>query len=88
MARYDIHTDTVAQMGGTVNAEVLFQMGILASTGRNGEANNIEAHKWFNLAALKGKHEAADYRAEITAEMSPQDVREALKSAREWLKLH
>ncbi|MEO0637111.1 MAG: sel1 repeat family protein [Pseudomonadota bacterium] len=88
MARYDIHTDTVAEMGGTVNAEVLFQMGILASTGRNGEANNVEAHKWFNLAALKGKEEAADYRAEITSEMSADEVRMALKSAREWLKLH
>ena len=88
MARYEINMETTAQMGGVVNAEVLFQMGILAATGRNGEVCNIEAHKWFNLAALKGKPEAADYRSEIAAEMSKDEVRTALKSAREWLSVH
>jgi hypothetical protein len=88
MARFELNEHTTAQMGGAVNAEVLFQMGIIASTGRNGEPNHVEAHKWFNLAALKGKPEAAEYRTEIASEMTKDDIREALKSAREWLSVH
>ena len=90
MARFDIQDSTLAcaDIAGVVNAEVLFHMGILAAAGRNGQVRHVEAHKWFNLAAMKGIGEAADYRQEIAAQMTKDQVREALKGAREWLKLN
>ena len=37
------------------NVDALFELGITYSTGRGGIAVDlIEAHKWFNLAALNG----------------------------------
>ena len=47
----------------------------------------IAAHKWFNLAALRGSDEAKIQRAEMADMMSTDEVKQALQSAREWLKL-
>ncbi|MTI44255.1 hypothetical protein E1178_11620 [Roseibium hamelinense] len=70
------------------NPEILFQMGLDSACGRHGEADLIAAHKWFNIAALKGNRDAAQYRKEISAEMSPSQIAEAQRSAREWLSAH
>ena len=48
----------------------------------------IEAHKWFNLAALRGNAEARRYRSELSAEMSRTEVGEAQRRARQWLSSH
>ena len=39
------------------NVDALFELGVTYSTGRGGvPVDLIEAHKWFNLAALFGLH--------------------------------
>ena len=39
------------------DVDALFELGVTFSTGRGGIAVDlIEAHKWFNLAALVGQH--------------------------------
>ena len=48
----------------------------------------MTAHKWFNLAALRGNKAALTYRLELAREMSSQDVSRAQKAAREWLATH
>jgi TPR repeat protein len=48
----------------------------------------VAAHKWFNLAALKGSESAKQYRCEISREMSATDVADAQRQARDWLTLH
>jgi len=68
-----------------LSIEDLFQRGIAFATGRAGKIDLIEAHKWFNLAAAKGKTAAVDHREEIASEMSREEIAEALRSAREWL---
>jgi len=45
----------------------------------------IEAHKWFNLAALNGSEEAQVSRAEIAEEMTAREIAEAQRQARAWL---
>ncbi|MEJ2458732.1 MAG: hypothetical protein P8Y58_11525, partial [Novosphingobium sp.] len=45
----------------------------------------IEAHKWFNLAAVAGHEEAAACRAEVADEMTAREIAEAQRRAREWL---
>jgi uncharacterized protein len=69
---------------GSVSA--LFDLGVAYSTGTDGiEIDLIEAHKWFNLAALNGSEEAMTCRAEISDEMTAREIGEAQKQARAWL---
>ena len=64
----------------------LFDLGMICSSGAGGTiVDLIEAHKWFNLAALKGSAEAASARAEIAAEMGSREIAQAQKAARAWL---
>lgn len=69
---------------GDINA--LFELGVTYSTGRGGMAVDlIEAHKWFNLAALNGCTRGQACRAEISVEMTAREIAEAQKAARAWL---
>jgi TPR repeat protein len=70
------------------NGENLFELGMIYSTGREVVADLIAAHKWFNLAALRGNREAASLRQEVAQEMSPAEIAEAQRAAREWLQTH
>ena len=63
----------------------LFELGLTYSTGRDVEQDLVDAHKWFNLAALKGNRDALQYRVEIAREMTEHQIAAAQKSAREWL---
>jgi hypothetical protein len=59
---------------------------IAFSTGSHGAACDlIEAHKWFNLAAVHGDEEASHCRSEVAEDMSAQDIAEAQRRARQWL---
>ncbi len=89
MARFEMHSADMAIMGEKpATADILFQMGLDSACGRNGAADLVTAHKWFNIAALKGNKDAARYRKEISAEMSSYEIAEAQRSAREWLSMH
>ena len=48
----------------------------------------IEAHKWFNLAAMTGDDRAAAARHEIAMEMSAREVVEAQRRARAFIAQH
>jgi hypothetical protein len=68
------------------NAEALYELGVAYSTGTHGlEVDLIEAHKWFNLAALNGSRRGQESRAEIAEEMSAREIAEAQRQARAWL---
>jgi TPR repeat protein len=70
-------------------AEVCFERGIMYSSGREDIAiNMIEAHKWFNIAALRGHRNAAQLRREVAALMSDSEIGRAQRAARDWLALH
>src|ERR1700712_1656939 len=69
---------------GDTNA--CFDLGIVYSSGAEGvDIDMIEAHKWFNIAAMSGDERAKDCRAEIADDMSAREIIEAQKSARAWL---
>jgi len=65
--------------------EALYNLGLAYSTGQGVNVDYIAAHKWFNLAAMKGLNEARKWRAQISAEMSAGQIAEAQRQAREWL---
>lgn len=69
-------------------AEDLLEIGMKYCIGRDVTLDLVAAHKWFNLAALKGSECAKQYRCEISREMSPADVAAAQRQARDWLTLH
>ncbi len=66
--------------------EALYNLGLAYSTGQGVAVDYIAAHKWFNLAAMKGVDEARSWRAEISREMSSVQIAEAQRQAREWLR--
>ena len=89
MARMDLNAVEQAELAAQSGApDALFELGLLYSTGRDVEADLVTAHKWFNLAALRGNRAALDYRKELANEMSQYDVAEAQRRAREWLTKH
>ena len=69
------------------DADALFDLGVAYSSGGRGvEVDLIEAHKWFNLAALNGSEEATMCRADISDEMTAREIAEAQRQARAWLR--
>ena len=63
-----------------------YDLGIAFSTGGHGVGCDlVEAHKWFNLAAVAGHEEAQLCRADISEEMTAREIAEAQRRAREWL---
>jgi TPR repeat protein len=88
MARTDISTEK-AELGSRMGApDALFELGMLYATGRDGAADLVVAHKWFNLAAARGNQSALAHRIELAHEMSAEQIAEAQKLAREWLQTH
>jgi TPR repeat protein len=70
----------------TGDVDALFELGVAYSTGRGGvTVDLIEAHTWFNLAALNGSSRGQECRAEISVEMSAREIAEAQRQARAWL---
>lgn len=70
------------------DCDALFELGVIYSTGSNGvEVDLVDAHKWFNLAALGGVEEAKACRADISDEMTAREIADSQREARDWLSL-
>ena len=86
MARLELTArDTVEYGPQGGGADALFQLGLDYCTGRYGLVDLVQAHKWFNLAALRGNASAKYYRQDIAGEMSKPQIARAQRMAREWL---
>jgi len=88
MARIEIENADMAALGAANNADILFEMGMMYATGRECEVDMVAAHKWFNIAAIKGCARAAMLRSEIAEAMSKAELASALREAREWMTCH
>ena len=89
MGRYEIADADSAALGqANGSADMFFELGMMYSTGRSGPADLVTAHKWFNIAALRGHRDAIRLRVEIAAEMSAADIAAAQRAARDWLSAH
>ncbi len=89
MARMELATVHGAEIAaGPGTADAFLRLGLLHSAGAEGAPDLVSAHKWFNLAALQGSRPARDYRSEIAQEMTPEQIAEAQRQAREWLYSH
>lgn len=88
MSRFEIGNANFADMASSGNAEVLFELGLMYATGRDGDEDKVAAHKWFNIAAFRGFETAKLRREEIAVEMTKQQIAKAQRAAREWLTQH
>ncbi len=68
-------------------ADALYNLGLDYSTGQGVTVDYVAAHKWFNLAAMRGSEIAKNWRAQISREMSTSQIAEAQRMAREWLSI-
>ncbi len=68
------------------DVDALYALGVAYSVGSDGaDVDYVEAHKWFNLAALNGSELAQESRAEVSEYMSAREIAEAQRHARAWL---
>jgi hypothetical protein len=90
MARFEFVAQDVVEtsLQGGGGADALFELGLMYCSGRDVEVDLVQAHKWFNLAALRGNEAAKRYRVELASEMSKAEIAAAQKGAREWLRVH
>lgn len=65
--------------------EALYNLGLAYSTGQGVAQDYVAAHKWFNLAAMRGIDEAKRWRNQLAGEMNAGQIAQAQKLAREWL---
>ncbi|WP_025898758.1 sel1 repeat family protein [Sneathiella glossodoripedis] len=68
--------------------EEQYRAGLRFAMGDGVPVDLVTAHKWLNLAAMNGVVEARESRAEISMDMSPQEIAVAQKLAREWYLTH
>ena len=88
MARFEIFEAGFGAMGTTAQADILLELGMMHATGRDCAVDVVAAHKWFNIAAIKGSARAAELRSELSGTMSKADIAKALREAREWMTMH
>jgi len=88
MARFEISDCNQATLGeAPASADTFFELGMMYSSGRNVPIDYVTAHKWFNLAAMKGNTDAIRLRREIAAEMSETEIAAAQRAARDWMRM-
>lgn len=83
---FDTHTAMPIEAGE--NPDILFDLGLLFASGREAPIDLVAAHKWFNLAALKGRVDAIALRREVAEQMTADEIAVAQREARAWITSH
>jgi uncharacterized protein len=87
MARFEVVGGDSAVLGeANASGDVLFQLGMMYSTGSSVPTDYVSAHKWFNLAAIRGNKDAIRLRQEIAELMTGSEIAAAQRAARDWLR--
>lgn len=66
------------------NATAQYNLGLFYDNGLGVPQDRVRAHMWLNLAAMQGREGAAALRDLVARLMTPTQVAEAQKLAREW----
>ena len=88
MARFEMRDIELAVAGGQNRADVFCNLGLIYATGRGCPVDLVAAHKWLNIAAIKGSERAASLRADLARNMTKADLAAALRAARDWMTTH
>ncbi|HEU4504704.1 MAG TPA: tetratricopeptide repeat protein [Nitrospira sp.] len=60
------------------------KLGLMYAQGRGVLQDFIQAHMWYNLSAAHGETRSADARDALAKQMTPAQIAEAQRLAREW----
>ncbi len=88
MFQGQIDLDAATPVEASAIPDVLFERGLYWASGRSGVVNLVAAHKWFNLAAIKGRADAIPLRREVAEMMSETEIATAQREARTWMTAH
>ena len=66
------------------DADAQDNLGVMYASGKSVAQDYVEAHKWFDLAASGFPPSATKNRDVVAAKMTPAQIAEAQKLAREW----
>ncbi len=62
-----------------------YNLGIMYGYGQGVQQDYVQAHMWFDLAATQGNKDAAKNRDLVAKLMTPANITEAQRLAREWM---
>lgn len=88
MFQGQIDLDAATPVDASALQDVLFERGLYWASGRSGLVDLVAAHKWFNLAALKGRADAVPMRREVAELMCEAEIAAAQRHARAWITSH
>ena len=80
--------ETATPIDAIALGDMLYERGLYWASGRSGLIDLVAAHKWFNLAALKGRKDAIALRQEVAGQMSDTEIAAAQRDARAWMTAH
>jgi TPR repeat protein len=66
------------------DAKAQLYLGMQYSFGQGGPVDLVQAYIWYSLAAGNGNAHAPGYRDDLSRQMTPAQIAEAQKRAREW----
>ncbi len=70
------------------HAMAQYRLGLRYSMGEGVPKNNVRAYMWWSLAAMNGIENGALFRDSVAKRMTPAQIGEAQKLAREWWAKH
>ena len=65
-------------------ADAQYNLGRLFAKGEGVAQDYVQAHIWYSLAARQGHQKATQLRDIVAGRMTPEQIAEAQKLAREW----
>jgi len=70
------------------DAAAQYNLGVLYANGQGVPQDNVLASMWWNIAASSGDEDAANYRDKMATKLTPNQIAEAQRMAREWMEKH
>jgi len=69
-------------------AEAQYNIGVMYGKGQGVEQDYVQAHKWFNIVEENGYKVGRETKVLVEKEMTPDQIADAQKLAREWMEKH
>ncbi len=70
------------------HADAQSNLGVMYDKGQGVFQDYAQAHMWASLAAAQNQERATKLRAALAKLMTPEQIAEAQRLAREWLAIH
>jgi len=65
-----------------------YNLGVMYNKGQGVPQDYVQASMWYNLAAVQGNEMAVKNREVLVKKMTPEQITEAQRLAREWMAQH